>query len=344
MELALYDPDWGYYSSGKVALGPQGDFTTSPEVDPAFGLLLARFVARCDQALGQPDVFTLSEFGSGSGRLLASLLDELKATESDLYNRLQVRIIEYSAALRLRQSALLKTAGHSDKISWQDSIGGVGLVLSNEVVDAFPVHRVIMRDGVLRELYVGLDDAGNLAELEDTLSTPALADYFTATGIWPSEGQRTEVNLDALDWLARVGRDLERGFVLTIDYGDTAERLYSDLRPEGTLLSYTKGKVTENPFVAPGEMDITAHADFTALMRQGDAVGLKTLRFMRQYEFLADLGIGDMIASVMSATVSGDPAAFRDTLATRERLFRLIDPDGLGRFHVLLQGKDAELT
>jgi SAM-dependent MidA family methyltransferase len=191
----------------------------------------------------------------------------------------------------------------------------------------------------LREIYVGLGAAGELVDLEGPLSTPALDAYFERLGVWPVEGQRSEVNLAAIDWLRAVALGLERGFVLTIDYGDSAERLYSPLRPEGTLMAYTGGKVTDDPYSNPGQTDITAHVDFTALMAYGEEAGLQTIWQKRQMEFLIELGLGDMIAALMAGSAPATQAAYAEVMERRLRLFRLIDPDGLGRFHVLLQQK-----
>src|SRR4051794_3914671 len=185
MDLALYHPRYGYYSAGVVTLGRGGDFTTSPEVDPAFGALIATFVARCDAALDHPPAFLLAEHGAGSGRLMRDLLDAIQATDTGLYGRLDPVIVERSEALRVRQRALLVEAGHGARVRWAERGGGAGLVFSNELLDAFPVHRVLLEAGALREIYVALDAAGNLIEERGPLSDPALAAPFAATGLTP---------------------------------------------------------------------------------------------------------------------------------------------------------------
>lgn len=338
MDLALYHPEYGYYSAGVVALGRGGDFTTSPEVDPAFGALLATFVARCDAALDYPPHFLLAEHGAGSGRLMRDLLDAIRATDLGLYSRLDPIIVERSHALRARQESLLAEAGHATRVRWAARVAGTGLVFSNELLDAFPVHRVVMVEGELCEIYVAVDADGNLVEERGPLSRPRLAAYFADAGLTPPPGQPCEVNLAAPTWIQAVAAGLERGFVLTIDYGDSAARLYSPLRPEGTLLCYSNGRVTADPFAAPGAQDMTAHVDFTALERAGAAAGLETVATTRQMEFLVGLGMGERIAAV-SQDLPASSTARQDRLAQRARLFRLIDPDVLGRFHVLVQAK-----
>ena len=157
-------------------------------------------------------------------------------------------------------------------------------------------------------------------------------------------GGASEVDLDAMRWMHAVAGALDRGAVLTIDYGDTADRLYSDLRPDGTLLCYTQGRVGADPFAAPGAQDMTAHVDFTALQQAGAEAGLTKSRLTRQMHFLVDLGIGEQMAAIgpayeAQAATLGIQAASAAMLDQRARLFRLIDPDGLGRFHVLEQAK-----
>jgi SAM-dependent MidA family methyltransferase len=349
MEAALYAPGLGYYATGAVALGRGGDFVTSPEVDPVFGRLLARWLARVDAALGRPAPFTAVEMGAGTGRLAADILAALQTEQPNLSARLAYRIIERSPALRARQEALLAAVPGTD-VAWLPDLAALpprsltGAFLSNELVDAFPVHRVVRTDAGLREIYVGLAPEGGFREEIGPLS-PGLAAHFAWLGAAPPPGARGEANLDAMRWLREVAAALDQGAVLTIDYGDTADRLYSDLRPTGTLLCYTQGRVTDDPFAAPGAQDMTAHVDFTALQRAGAAAGLQTVTLTRQMAFLIELGLGDRMAGLTDyytarAASLGVRAASEALLAERARLFRLIDPDGLGRFHVLVQAKN----
>jgi SAM-dependent MidA family methyltransferase len=347
MDAALYAPGTGYYAAGAVALGRGGDFVTSPEVHPAFGQLLAHWLARVDAALDRPDPFQAVEMGAGSGRLAADLLAALYSDHPDLFTRVRYHIVERSAGLRAQQEQLLAGLPGA-RVTWSDSLATLspgsitGAIFSNELVDAFPVHRVAMTTDGLQELFVGLDAAGNLCEVAGPPSTPALAAHLAWLGVAPPVGVRSEINLDAVEWMRAVAGVLDRGAVLTIDYGDSAERIYSDLRPDGTLLCYTQGKVGADPFAAPGAQDMTAHVDFTALQQAGAEAGLPTMTLTRQMHFLVDLGIGDLLAAVgpayeAQAATLGVRAATTAMLDERSRLFRLIDPDGLGRFHVLIQ-------
>jgi len=279
--------------------------------------------------------------GAGSGRLAADLLAALYSDHPDLFARVRYHIIERSAGLRAQQELLLAGLPGAD-VTWSDSLAALpmgsvtGAIFSNELVDAFPVHRVTMTTAGLRELFVWLDEAGNLCEVAGLPSTPDLAGHFAWLGVAPPVGVRSEVNLDAVRWMRAVAGVLDRGAVLTIDYGDSAERLYGGLRPEGTLLCYSNGQVVSDPYTAPGAQDMTAHVDFTTLERTGAAAGLETVAATRLMAFLVALGMGERIAA-LSAARPGNRIDHEDALARRARLFRLIDPDGLGRFHVLVQ-------
>jgi SAM-dependent MidA family methyltransferase len=321
----------------------------SPEVHPAFGQLLAQWLAGVDAALDRPDPFQAVEMGAGSGRLAADLLAALYTDHPDLFARVRYHIVERSAALRAAQVELLAGLPGA-AVTWSADLAALppgsvtGAFFSNELVDAFPVHRVAMTAEGLREIYVTEDAQGNLREDSGPPSTPALAAHLAWLGVAPPVGVRSEVNLDAMRWMRAVAARLARGAVLTIDYGDSAERLYSDLRPDGTLLCYTQGKVGADPFAAPGAQDMTAHVDFTALQQAGAEAGLATTALTRQMHFLVDLGIGDLLAAIgpayeAQAAAQGIRAATTAMLDERARLFRLIDPDGLGRFHVLTQAK-----
>lgn len=172
-----------------------------------------------------------------------------------------------------------------------------------------------------------------------------MIDYFKFIGIdfrtGYAEGYRTEVNLAALDWLAQIESKLKRGYLLTIDYGHTAQRYYSPARKEGTLQCYYQHSHHSDPFIHIGKQDITAHVDFTALEKQGEKLGLEKLGFLQQGLFLMALGLGDRLAD-LSQTHNTEPATGQDIQAImrrREALQQLISPMGLGNFGVLIQSK-----
>lgn len=344
MELVLYHPDCGYYGSGAIAFGAEGDYFTSASLGADLGELLAVQLVEIWERLGRPHPFHLVEMGAGQGQLAADILGELARSAPECLAAVAYLIVETSPALIARQQTYLDAWDCVQWRSWEtiadESLGGC--CFSNELVDAFPVHRVAIADGKLREIYVTLSETGQLVEAIAEPSTPQLSEYFARVSIeFPSaaypEGYRTEVNLAALRWLETVARKLRQGYLLTIDYGYEAQRYYAPQRSDGTLQCYFQHRRHADPYVNLGRQDITSHVDFTVLERHGAAVGLAPLGCTRQGLFLMALGLGDRLFALSS----GDYGA-RDILQRRDALHQLLDPSGLGGFTVLVQGKQVE--
>jgi SAM-dependent MidA family methyltransferase len=359
MDLALYHPDYGYYAANAAILGPQGDFVTSVHLGQDFGELLAEQLAEFWQFLQRPQPFHVVEMGAGQGRMAADVLSYLRREHADCFAAMTYTLVEASAALQAEQRRCLMP--WQDHIQWQsleaiapDSI--TGCVFSNELVDAFPVHLVELRQGQLWEVFVCVDGARGqeardkgmeaLPRFQEVLgepSTPRLLEYFDLVGIdllsghYP-DGYRTEVNLAALDWVAAIATRLHQGYLLTIDYGYPAHRYYSPARHQGTLQCYCRHRHHNDPYWAVGQQDITAHVDFTALERQGEQVGLQTVGFTQQAMFLMALGLGDRLAALSREPVTATHSV-QTLLQRRETLRGLIDPMGVGNFGVLVQSK-----
>lgn len=335
MAQALYHPQFGYYMVERQRIGKAGDFFTSSSVNALFGRLIARQLAQMAMLLdGKP--FEIVEQGAGEGHLALDILDALAAEASEVYARVSYRLVEVSFDNRQRQKRIL--SAHADKVSWckeEDWSITSGCFLSNELVDAFPVHLVEHHPDGLREVYVVGRD-GLLGEELRPANDARLTAYFDWLGCRPVEGNRAEVNLTAPDWLRQVGRRIERGFVLTIDYGYPSAELYALHRREGTLMCYHQHQADDNPYTKIGEKDITAHIDFSALQLAGNEVGLASLWFGEQYRFLLGLGFIEELVRMEAAAVDESEAR-----ALRLTLKNLIMPDGgMGEtFKVLVQGK-----
>jgi SAM-dependent MidA family methyltransferase len=288
--------------------------------------------------------------------LAGDILRHLQVCYPECYASLHYIILERAAALVAEQKWQLKSFLQSGlSLTWQtweqippSSI--VGCCFSNELVDAFPVHRVAIAEGQLQEIFVTaqLQADGSIAwsEILDRPSTPRLAEYFQLIGIdltSPSyqDSYRTEVNLAALDWLQTVADRLRQGYILTLDYGYPADRYYHPNRRDGTLQCYYRHAHHDNPYFSIGQQDMTAHVDFTALERQGERCGLRTVGFTKQGLFLMALGLGDRIAALSQSTTT-QPQNVLTVLQRRDALHQLIDPMGLGSFGVLIQSKGMD--
>jgi len=332
----LYHPHYGYYMTPRARIGKEGDFFTSTSVHAVFGRLIARQLAQMASLLGG-EVFQVVEQGAGEGHLALDILDALAAESPALYARLTYTLVEVSPASRARQAQLL--ASHAAQVGWCDAGEWrieSGCLLSNELVDAFPVHIVEKHAGELREVYVVNAADGCFAEELRSPSTPALAEHCRWLGVSPLEGNRAEVSLAAPVWMREVAGRIARGFVMTIDYGYPAEELYAPHRRAGTLLCYRQHQADDDPYAAVGEKDITSHVDFTALQRAGAEAGLTTLWFGEQYRFLLGLGFFEELLRLQEQCPRE-----REARALRLTLKNLILPEqGMGEtFKVLVQGK-----
>jgi len=340
MEACLYEPGKGYYTSPGRKVGAEGDFYTSISVHAAFGRVIAREIAQMWRSLGSPARFTLVECGAGNGRLACDIMDFLAAREQELYAGLDLILVEREPSLEAAQAEQL--ADHPDRVRWLSpegfNAGGFsfsGCLYSNELIDALPVHRVLMTADGLAEIYVTFRE-GELAEESGPLSTPAIAEYLRRLGIELLPGQQAEINLAGLEWLAVAARALESGFILTIDYGFPAEELFAPHRKNGTLLCYHRHQVEENPYIRLGLQDITSHVDFSSLMKRGEEMGLQTVWFGEQYRFLLSAGIVEEIEEIERSEVSQE-----EKLRLRLTLKKLIMPEGgMGdTFRVLIQSR-----
>lgn len=342
MAMALYDPQWGYYGGGQVKIDPQGDFVTSGSLGRDFGELLAVQFQEMWQRLGCPDRFTLLELGAGQGDFAAVVLAHVRHQAPAFYQALDYGIVEISPQLQRRQQETLKD--FSGKVTWHHwhSLGDrslVGCVFSNELFDALPVHLVTWHQGKLQEIYVQWQET-TIEEVIQEPSTPALQEYFQEFAIdfdrdrYP-DGYRTEVNLEAKKIIEEIAQTLHQGYVLTIDYGYTAEKYYHPQRHQGTIKGYTQHRHHNNPYVNLGQQDLTAHVNFSALERWGENHGLKNLAFTQQAKLLIALGLSQRFSNLISS-----PLPLPEMLNRRSYLHELMNPMGLGGFGVLLQGKN----
>jgi SAM-dependent MidA family methyltransferase len=343
MEWCLYHPEYGYYLSEKVKIGRNGDYFTSPCVHPLFGGLIAKQLSQMSKQLGGK-TFDVVEIGGGRGFLCEDILRWARKNSPTFYQCVCYYLIETAPFFLKEQRERLAQYIKAGKIFWMDPEAFEkgrdqieGCFLSNELVDAFPVHRVIFDHGNLKEIYIN-QDHHQLKEQWGGLSDPRIASYFQSMDITLQEGQRAEVNFKALDWIEKVARCLKKGFVLTIDYGYLAKELYAPYRREGTLLCYTQHQTSDNPYERLGEQDITSHVNFTSLIRKGEEGGLRFTGLVPQYQFLIALGMLQEMESL------GREMSETDGLQLRLSLKHLIEPErGMGEvFKVLIQHKGID--
>ncbi|WP_309731500.1 class I SAM-dependent methyltransferase [Chamaesiphon sp. OTE_75_metabat_556] len=341
MDLVLYHPQHGYYASNSEQISKSGDFLTSPHLADDFGEMLTIQLYQIWQILGSPTLFSIVEMGAGQGLLAAQILAYSQKEYSDFFRSIDYIIIETAPAMCRAQQSRLQNL----PVRWCDwtdipdrSI--TGCFLSNELIDAFPIHQVIVTKDKMQEIYVTVSEKDRVFnEKIDELSTDKISKYWQLNQInllsdrYP-DNYRTEVNLAALSWLEQVTNKLRRGYIISIDYGYSADRYYNPIRSQGTLQCYYQHAHHNDPYINVGNQDLTAHVDFTALQNQGELLGLQTVGFTQQGLFLMALGLGERIA-----TISSSSGEIQSLLQRRQNLHQLIDPIGLGKFGVLIQSQ-----
>ena len=332
MEIALYWPQGGYYT-GREPVGAHGDYYTSPAVHPSFGALLAVQLLQMWRHMDRPTSFTVLELGAGNGLLCR----DIGAYAAELPDGFAEALRYICSDRRPTMAVESGTPGTSRVLADGLPFNGLtGCILSNEYLDAFPVHQVVMTADGLKEVYVGLDGE-ELVELTDKPSDPGLAGRLDNLEIELVQGQTAEINLALDRWTQDIASTLERGFVLTIDYGRTAKDLYDlESRRRGALVTYHQHVQIDAPLTLIGRQDITAQVDFTSVASAGEKTGLETLGMVTQREFLTNLGLEHLQQKLWDQRLSP-----RLMQANRAGITDLVRPGGLGDFKVLAQGKNV---
>ena len=354
MRACLYSSNGGFYSARDSSIGAH--FGTSPAMHPVFGALIARQLEQMWHILGEPGVFDLIEVGSGDGSLAWSIMDASDRMTPRFAHALRYVAVDYQPiSLQSPVHVLDLPNGSGDwaapgspdttlrvhrvKAEGLRSFRNVsGCILSNELIDNFPVHRFCIQDGRVQEVYVTLA-GGKLTEILDAPLTPGIEKRLATLGVSLPEGYRGEVDLAMEDWIDQISTSLDRGFVLTIDYGQSGVDLYSPQNAQGTLVCHHRHAVGGDPYRNIGEQDITRQVDFTSLRMLGERHGLATVGYTTQSRFLTNLGF----YSFLNAQQPHGRSTARTELS-RIAMMTLVDPSEYGDFKVLAQAKGIEFS
>ena len=352
MQSCLYSPSRGFYSRRGERIGAH--FQTSPTMHPVFGALIAQQLEQMWRILGNPPVFHVIEAGSGDGVLAQSIFAACRREAPRFAEALYYVCADYEPGWPESDDHSLNppagtthstSPGRPDSASRIQSVktdglrafrNVVGCILSNELIDNFPVHRFCVQGGEVKEVYVTLVD-GKLTEMLDEPSTPRIEKRLGALGVSLPEGYRGEANLAMEGWVDQVSASLDRGFVLTIDYGQSATELYSTQNPRGTLVCHYRHNVSDDPYRNIGKQDITCQVDFTSLKLLGERHGLATVGYSTQSRFLANLGFHSLLDAQQTQGMSAARTEF-----SRIAMMTLVDPSEYGDFKVLAQAKGIE--
>ena len=348
MQVCLYSRRGGFYASRAQRISAH--FGTSSMTHPVFGALIARQLEEMWQLLGEPRLFHVIEVGCGDGALAQSIVHACWRTAPRFAEALYY-VAADDAPRRPRSSDALADwdngtgAWMSDRPAAISDIqrvktaglsafrNVVGCILSNELIDNFPVHRFGIQNGRVKEIFVTVS-GDTFVEILDDPSSPLIEERIASLGLALPDGYRGEVNLAIHDWTYQVASALDRGFVLTIDYGEEARNLYAPESYRDTLVCYRQHDAGNDPYQNVGEQDITCHVDFTTLMRLGDRHGLATVGYAPQREFLMNLGFSSFLDALDAQGLS----AARTTV-TRMAMTALVEPEEYGDLKVLVQAK-----
>ena len=349
MQTCLYSPNGGFYSDRSNRINEH--FGTSPASHPAFGALIARQLEQMWRLLGEPTVFHLIEVGSGDGSLAQAIVNACRLSFPQFARALYYVAVDYQPTTYQPPDRDINPASGNDgafpssaqatntEVHWVRAEGlsafrnVAGCILCNELLDNFPFHRFVIQGGKMKEVFVRLS-GDNLVEVLDDPSSPAIEERLNGLGVSLTEGYRGEVCIALDAWATQLSEALERGFVLTIDYGELAEDLYTSRNALGTMVCYRQHEATNDPYRHLGRQDITCLVDFTSLMQLGEQYGLFTVGLTRQSGFLQNLGFSALLEGLQGQYISAARAEFE-----RMALMTLVEPEEYGDFKVLAQAK-----
>jgi SAM-dependent MidA family methyltransferase len=342
MKAALYDPVDGYYCrADRKRWGREGDYRTSPERTSLFAATFARYFAGLHEQLGQPAAWTILEVGAGEGHFALGLLRALQQFSPNAFAATTYVIDELSPTSIAGARERLQLFRDRVEFKRLDEVDlNPGVIFSNELLDAFPVHRVILENDEFKEYYVALGHQSGDFEWLSKSPNPAFSErlhaYFAEVGCRPVAGHAVEVNLEIEDWLRKAAAQLRAGFVVTVDYGALAEDLYSQsAEPDGTLRGFARHQFVEDLLAQPGEHDLTATINWSFVKSVGARLGLEFVGLSRQDRFLLANGLLDEL-ELESANAKDNAARLQLSTAARE----MILPTGMAaHFQVLVQRK-----
>ena len=332
MKAALYDPQGGYYQqAGRQRWGRKGDYRTSPERSELFAATFARYFVKLIEGH-----LTIAESGAGEGSFAAGVLRTLRDQFPARFAETRYVVCELSDDARRRAQERLSEFGERVEYcsDWDQVSVDSGIYFSNELLDAFPVHRLVQSDDGLSELYVSLDANGEFVWSTGPFSTPPLAEFINAYSIELKQGQIIEINLAIDDWLSAVSEKLKKGFLITVDYGAEVEELYDPtLRPDGTLRGFSGHGFVDNLLADPGEYDLTTTINWTQVKSVGEKLGWSVIEFALQDKFLLNAGLPEQLQYQLA---HAQTEAEKVSLTTGAR--EMILPGGMASsFQVLVQ-------
>ncbi|MFD0962162.1 class I SAM-dependent methyltransferase [Paenibacillus chungangensis] len=334
MALCLYDEEYGYYRQGKIRIGKEGDFYTSSAVGSGLAAVIASYVM--DYAKEDNKPLTFVEWGAGTGRLSAQIASEWQKLLPLWRKRFRMKVVEdyVSHANAARQQLPFASCLTSREALEEGALQAPAVIVANELLDAFPVHRIQRAGGQLYELGVAYVN-GRFRYVRMTMTSPDFHNWLQRDGIYLQEGQITELCPSSGKWLRKISAMMKRGKVIVIDYGYDAEEYSSACRMDGTLMCYYRHTASDQPFQRPGQQDMTAHVSFSYLKAEAREAGFSIAFDGSQKQFMVDNGVLELLID------HRDSNPFSDQARRNRSLRQLLLSDGIGEaFRVLVLEKE----
>lgn len=330
MELALYHHHWGYYMRPIEKVGRKGDFITTSNISDIYGRIIAKWFLKLQKEKGLPPA--VCEIGAGNGRFADAFIDEWRKNSNEA---LKYYIVETSPYHRELQRDVLPVDDCVIQIEDVEELKPFnGFIFSNELFDALPVHVIEKKKGDLMEVMVSFEN-GQLTEKLSPLNNEQILGFLKESKLHLQDNQRIEISLQMEAMIRRIANTLERGIVVTVDYGYTNEEWMEPIHRDGSLRGYYQHEQVNNVLLNPGEMDITTHIHLDSFSRIGEKYGLKLLKKQRQDEFLMSIGILQELENHY------DPNPFSETSRRNRAIRSLIIPSGISAyFHAIIQSKE----
>jgi SAM-dependent MidA family methyltransferase len=331
IELALYHPEKGYYMKKREKIGKSGDFYTTSNVSDIFGRLIGKWFARNAGILGlQPSV---CEIGAGNGRFASAFIQGWNEITNDILTYYIVEASPYHKSLQEQELSGLENVRITYANTFADSGMNQGLVFSNELFDAFPVHIIEKKKGIVNEVFIGFENDRFIEKIVP-LENKKIIEFLKEQDMGLAEGQRIEIPLAMEPFIKSISENLSKGIMLTVDYGYMKEDWTHPARKKGSLRGYYQHQMHHDVLQSPGEMDITSHVHFDVLISQGEKYGLELLQKQRQDEFLMAIGILEELAE------HHDSNPFSEVSKRNRAIRSLIMPGSISQsFDVIIQGK-----
>ena len=336
MSETLYHPDAGYYSRADLERwGKNGDYRTSPERSELFAATFARYFVSLYERMGQPSELVIVEMGGGAGQFASGVLQSLKENYLSVFQSTRYFLIEISEDARRRAAEALHNFSNVAFVTAADlKPSATMVVFSNELIDAFPVHRIKKVNGKLRELYVGLSGDSKFEWVVDDVSSGVLTEFCNKNLPEIAEGQIAEVNVEVERWFQLLDQKVEHGHLITVDYGAESSDLYDPARrKDGTLRAFRRHQFVDDVLNSPGECDLTSTVDWTLIKSVGERHGFRVEEFDQLDRFLMRAGILQELEQRLAKATS-DAEKAQLTTAARE----MILPGGMASsFQALVQ-------